>query len=545
MIEFLRDYLGSLIVTGIACSIIGVFFVKFLRHTFHTLIPYYNGLQKKLDDHRARQKEKEANPDAVSEPIGDEYLDRVHEACEASMRASSGINTLAIIESERPRSFTKLLPSLRYYSAACITIGLLATFLGLTISLSNIPSIIDEATRQPPTLTPATTVELSPTLSPEDTLSTTPSQSPSEATPPLITSTPDAIPSPDPAIVALTKLKEPLGAMGIAFVTSLVGLFASLLINLFDANFLKPSIQGFEASFESYLDNELSRRYPQNVTAAVNKMAEQIGEFKVEVQTLPLSIERTAKVLQEVLGPLQSTIESFGKHIGTFRTTVQDLHKENVVLTEKVQTIQNTSENLANSIGEQMQRSVENALAMLNSGAEKIGDAIIQLDKNVQVSTDANVTFTKTMNEIKDMNSKLVDRTSELKLAYERTNELLRSTSIQIGETLREFSDSVSPRIASGIKDGVTTVVNDNKAASSTLLIKMQETLENLTIASEKQQATWTDSVKALDDIRRGILNSQEPFVQSLQSFEGVAESLAKAIETFDKARWTGLNDHT
>ena len=234
------------------------------------------------------------------------------------------VNTPALIDgiySENPLKFlgfslsceqwdyvTKVLPNL------LISMGLLGTFLGITLNLSSISEILDRV---------------------------------------------DAI----EASNLIEKLQIPLGNMGIAFTTSLVAIFCNLLLILvnlrYNTDFAKCQLI---ASLEDYLDNILHptidghTRLDKAVNRMVDKQTEFLTRFHEKVgQVLESTLGNAAKQItaenqisnqlaREIYNRLLESSGALSTGASTFKESVSSLKKE----TGKLVTVSNNFQQSCN-----------------------------------------------------------------------------------------------------------------------------------------------------------------------------------------------------
>jgi methyl-accepting chemotaxis protein len=312
------------------------------------------------------------------------------------------------------------------------------------------------------------------------------------------------------------KLKVPLQSMGIAFITSLIGLVCSsllLIINLrYNTNIVKYQIVTF---LEDYLDNvfRVEKQGETRLDKAVTKMTQQQEEFLTRFR------ENVANVLETTLGRIVNRIAD-----------------ENAK---------------ANQIAIQVYERLLESSGTIDRGANTFNQAALSLERQVEIVSQTATHFEKTENAAKIMLE------AALKIEQSKFIENLEYLTRDLAKTQTGFTESTLI-----LRDNLGTIVESNKKATHLAeqvylnLNSATESLQNSAIVFAESAETIKHSefpgalVAATADLKSGqqmfadSLAFLEPSTQTLNlSLMATKESALQLSEVGDKM--TALNLHS
>lgn len=301
------------------------------------------------------------------------------------------------------------------------------------------------------------------------------------------------------------KLKTPLKSMGIAFITSLIGLACSSLLTvinlIFNTNLAKVNLI---SSLEDYLDNILQPTVEGNsrLDKAVNRMVEKQQAFLTNFHT-------------EVTRVLESSLREVAKEIA-------DGNQETAKLVTQV------CERLTETAG------------TLSTGATTFQRSAFELNEQVPIITQANREFTQSSQELKN-SVLLFKQASELIEKSNFSGNIERFTA-SLAETQGRFSQSTAI-----LEQNIGEIISSNKRANDLaeqVYLNIQESsqkLQNSALgfleASEKiESSQFADKlVQATAD----LMTAHQQFADSTTDLNQSTQSLASLTQDFHRSMTT------
>ena len=301
------------------------------------------------------------------------------------------------------------------------------------------------------------------------------------------------------------KLKTPLESMGIAFITSLIGLACSSLLTvinlIFNTNLAKVNLI---SSLEDYLDNILQPTVEGNsrLNKAVDSMVEKQQAFLTNFHN-------------EVTRVLESSLEKVAKEIA-------DGNQETAKLVTQV------CERLTETAG------------TLSTGATTFQRSAFELNEQVPIITQANREFTQSSQELKN-SVLLFKQASELIEKSNFSGNIERFTA-SLAETQARFSQSTAL-----LEQNIGEIISSNKRANDLaeqVYLNIQESsqkLQNSALgfleASEKiESSQFADKlVQATAD----LMTAHQQFANSTTDLNQSTQSLASLTQDFHRSMTT------
>jgi methyl-accepting chemotaxis protein len=301
------------------------------------------------------------------------------------------------------------------------------------------------------------------------------------------------------------KLKTPLESMGIAFITSLIGLACSSLLTvinlIFNTNLAKVNLI---SSLEDYLDNILQPTVEGNsrLDKAVNRMVEKQKAFLT-------NFHKNVKIV------LESSLGKVAKEIA-------DGNQETAKLVTQV------CERLTETAG------------TLSTGATTFQRSAFELNEQVPIITQANREFTQSSQELKN-SVLLFKQASELIEKSNFSGNIERFTA-SLAETQGRFSQSTAI-----LEQNIGEIISSNKRANDLaeqVYLNIQESsqkLQNSAVgfleASEKiESSQFADKlVQATAD----LMTAHQQFADSTTDLNQSTQSLASLTQDFQRSMTT------
>ncbi|MCE2663655.1 MAG: methyl-accepting chemotaxis protein, partial [Microcystis sp. 53602_E8] len=294
-------------------------------------------------------------------------------------------------------------------------------------------------------------------------------------------------------------------SMGIAFITSLIGLACSSLLTvinlIFNTNLAKVNLI---SSLEDYLDNILQPTVEGNsrLDKAVNRMVDKQQAFLTNFHT-------------EVTRVLESSLGKVAKEIA-------DGNQETAKLVTQV------CERLTETAG------------TLSTGATTFQSSAFELNEQVPIITQANREFTKSSQELKN-SVLLFKQASELIEKSNFSGNIERFTA-SLAETQGRFSQSTAI-----LEQNIGEIISSNKRANDLaeqVYLNIQESsqkLQNSALgfleASEKiESSQFADKlVQATAD----LMTAHQQFANSTTDLNQSTQSLASLTQDFQRSMTT------
>ncbi len=246
--------------------------------------------------------------------------DIVSDYTEASSKHYGDINTQAIIEKQMSIQMRASAMGERFVKTSVslmIILGLVGTFFGLTISISKLVTLLSQDVDQ------ALTIDLSITSS----------------------------------------LLNALSGMSVAFVTSLFGISASIIMTLFNLFFNAPDKRvSLMAQIEEYLDNRLFKEVREDyakystIKNADNEVIS--GITSIDPESLKTLTNALVNRLYGVTGELANTaesinqsVQSFEQSLNVFADSARDFKEFNHHLKDNIQRMSLTFSDFTQEIG--------------------------------------------------------------------------------------------------------------------------------------------------------------------------------------------------
>lgn len=467
------------IISGIVCIFIARNVYLYNKYD-KTLDNYFSSLLKDFDDNKSS---KSFENDTLNK-IRTEFIDSLHKV--------SNVNTQVIIEKylyPEDSKFKKYESKLDYRANLSTILGLLGTFIGLTFAITSIGH----------TLT-STSVES-----------------------------------------FLIELKPAISSMSGAFFTSIAGLFASIITNLFLSK-CRITKQNLIDTIEDYLDNEEAKNKVNDTNSMLNMLQKMVDS----IDAMNLNTQKSASQMENLV----SDIKALNKEMKGFNRTMEQNSKNLVEATNGFNDVVDKFEKPLNSFTNSMDDfissyngmddKIKDLSELVNESFKDIVDKFIKyFDENTQQQMSFieknNHVQKETIESMKNSADAINRNIKNLEGAYEEVSNITRymednitkqnNKSMKVIVDLKnvlskltaEVSD-MSDRIATNTAE---TISNSTKELNSGLLAELQ----NVTNKMERQ----------LDEISREFNNTQieqqRENRETLEIMKDTIQSIYKNVE--------------
>jgi methyl-accepting chemotaxis protein len=398
--------------------------------------------------------------DNQSEGIQPRFINLLQQRFTKASEKLENVNTIAIIDGiyhqetftifnfkirhEQGEYITKTLPNL------LLAFGLLGTFLGITLNLNSISQIINTGGTN---------------------------------------------------IVDLTsQLQQPLQSMGIAFITSLIGLFCSSILTIINLRYnISLEKNSLLNNLEDYLDNiyKVKIKGYSRLDEAVNKMVDKQTEFLTRFH------ENVGQVLER-----------------TFKEAADKIADGN----EKSQ-----------QLASQVYQSLLDASGAINTGANIFKESTTNLDNQVQ-SIQRMMPIFRSNIESFDKSSNLI-LTASSKIEASKFSENIEKITVDLAQTQSKFTKATQL-----LANCTLTMTNNNEKATN-LAQKVYEELKNASESLEESSVLFADSATTIKDsqFNQNLVKAtanldtiQQQFLEMVNTLSDVIKPIEINVKTLD-----------
>ena len=459
-----------------------------------------------------------------------ELLEKIKETFKKASQSLDVVNTSAMLEkfyAEETFDFHGMRLNCEKWDYLCrilpnllIAFGLLGTFWGITQNLSGISDILNTADSQ--------------------------------------------------NMIAVENLKVPLQSMGIAFISSLIALFCSVLITvtnfIWNTGLAKKKLLN---SIEDHLDNEVfsSSEGDTRLSKAVNNMTAELKNFLIRFH------EKVGAVLGDTLRPVAQQIadenreanENLTNMANRFMESAGTIHKAFICIEKSSQEIKEITSNFHDSCqsfsesADKIQKSrfsenLEELTQKLAQTQEGFTDSTKLLNHNIE-RLAIHIEATKENNQksaelLTENIGKLASHIDAIRENNQESAEIAKKVYTELGKSSAQWQDGAIVFLESAeiLKD---SQFSENLVSSATNLakthdhfsqtfIEMNTSLKILKDYSQafkfliKQLLSVSNEVKQLNQSSEQLLNTnQDKIIHETQLFEQLFEQLTQLSSSF------------
>lgn len=414
--SFWEQEIGLIFIVGIAIIlIIGINKNLSIKQHYNNLTKEFSCSEEIIDEHGNSTGEKF---------IEDTCLNLIVEDFKKSaQRSTENINTEVIIQKNLDNKIIKSEKIIKTLPSVAIALGLLGTFLGLTLAI----------------------------LETKGVLSTT------------LGSASDFGQS----------MEGPFSSMSSAFWTSICGVSSSVILNALNIGSERKKEEFYDL-IEDYLDNTIYGMYAKNFTSqfvefnniirtsmlsltedmrdlfekGVNELVSKINKNTIDLTSTAKELTSYSKDLNRLTKSLNTSIDNFKKPVDKFKESISDFisaTEDNTVTTKQL--LDKFSDNV--SVLDKNLKSIED---VIESNKKEIGKIATTLDNSYGILNNSYDNMSKKIDDLslleKDKNDKLNNQIQKLNEGYKNLDNCL----VEFAADFRTIKDEISRGISDTLK---------------------------------------------------------------------------------------------
>jgi DNA repair exonuclease SbcCD ATPase subunit len=347
------------------------------------------------------------------------------------------------------------------------------------------------------------------------------------------------------------KLKTPLESMGIAFITSLIGLACSSLLTvinlIFNTNLAKVNLI---SSLEDYLDNILQPTVEGNsrLNKAVDSMVEKqqafLTNFHNEVtRVLESSLrevakeiaernQETAKLVTQVCERLTETAGTLSTGASTFQRSAFELNEQVPIITQANREFTQSSQELKNSVLLFKQASELIEKSNFSGNIERFTASLAETQARFSQST---ALLEQNIGEIISSNKRANDLAEQVYLNIQESSQKLQDSALGFLEASEKIESSqFADKLVQATADLMTA--HQQFADSTTDLNQSTQSLASLTQDFQRSMTTMVELGIKITDLNQKsetiLEQNQQRSVTEQEKLSNIQGELVKLIET-------------
>ena len=347
------------------------------------------------------------------------------------------------------------------------------------------------------------------------------------------------------------KLKTPLESMGIAFITSLIGLACSSLLTvinlIFNTNLAKVNLI---SSLEDYLDNILQPTVEGNsrLNKAVDSMVEKqqafLTNFHNEVtRVLESSLrevakeiaernQETAKLVTQVCERLTETAGTLSTGASTFQRSAFELNEQVPIITQANREFTQSSQELKNSVLLFKQASELIEKSNFSGNIERFTASLAETQGRFSQST---AILEQNIGEIISSNKRANDLAEQVYLNIQESSQKLQNSALGFLEASEKIESSqFADKLVQATADLMTA--HQQFADSTTDLNQSTQSLASLTQDFQRSMTTMVELGIKITDLNQKsetiLEQNQQRSVTEQEKLSNIQGELVKLIET-------------
>lgn len=424
-----------------------------------------------------------------------ENLNKIKSEFISSLYCVANVNTQVIIEKNLYSEGSKLRKresKLDYLINLATTLGLLGTFIGLTFAIASMSTSISSADVES----------------------------------------------------FIRDLKPAMSSMGGAFITSIFGLFASIIMNIGGTEY-KITKQTLIDAIEDNLDNEEAKRKFSDSQAMISKMDEMvrainimganiqkssqemnnlvkdIGILNDEIKGFNSNIEENSSNLIEATNNFERVVDKFEKPLSEFRFSMDKFVTSYKGLDEKTEILSDVvDKSLSKSIDKLITFFDENTKQQMkfieeNNGVQKETIKSMEIVSNVINDNLTNLkdTYKELSHVITTMQEKVTDQQNNLNNVSNQLGNILNKLEVQV----EDLAGKVSSKTAKSIQEATDKSSEKMVKELQQVTDKLAEQLETITDEFNKIQQEQQGENKATLKLMKETIQSIYTQVSELQ----------------------------
>lgn len=324
---------------------------------------------------------------------------------------NSNINTEVIIEKHMPLYMNKTQFILNYLVATATILGLFGTFIGLTGAIMDLKGVLTQI---------------------------------------------------DKIETFIEGIKPPMASMATAFITSIVGILVSIIMN-FASIIPFISYKNYRDEFYDelvdYLDNEIYVKYNPSTNKALIMFTEKveksmqymtdrvtetfeegIKQFSSKINGISVDLTESAKTLASVINKLEDSIVKFNTPVISFKQSVDNFKLYYEGLDTKIRDVQ--------LIADSLKISFESVITSLNSNSDNINNVGTELMKSTTMLAEEHSKFSNILDGLDkfthDNDEQLKKSVKTMEETYKTLSTILQELKVQTSTMGSKISAEIS-----------------------------------------------------------------------------------------------------
>ena len=365
-----------------------------------------------------------------------------------------------------------------------------------------------------------------------------------------------------------SNMLHPFGSMSTAFITSILGVSISIILNLRNVK-LENLKEEFYDLIEDYLDNTIYHLYAKNFTSTfdefnnvirksmlnlagdmrslfkdgVNELVNKINKNTIDLTDMVIAMQDSTKDLERLSKTLNITVENFKKPVEEFKLSMDNFMNTSEDTSESMKESVNkfgiNVVNLNDKIFEMNQildinkTKMENIATSIDNSSKTMKDSYNQASDTMKGINDQQNNLIKSFNDelqnLKDVCNKLSDSLVDFTNGFSKTQE---TTAENIANIINEQLESIKGEMIDGINNKLKDVERivyelENRAASVGEL-----TINSTDLFSKINNQLNDDKVQ--DDIVKRVI-SEKVSTELNGNIEKISNDLSDSVKEIEK----------
>lgn len=445
--------IGNILQSFFSQNILGYVGILLILTVIALGIIYNIRVRKKYENLLRAFKESEWIPSLQKEGerelkfLNSELKNMAEDFKKSALKGTYNINTEVIIQKNiekrilREENISNILPSIS------IALGLIGTFLGLTVAIMTTTLVLSSGTQSMADFT--------------------------------------------------RSMNMPLGSMSSAFWTSIFGVIGSIILNSLNIN-LKRAKEDFYDVFEDYLDNILFSIYIKSdkeiltsfMNSALGSFSMKLDElFSRGISTLVESVNKNTLDMDETFKGMNKHIDNLENIVSYFRIAVMGIKNPIKSFGEDLERFSKVSSEFCNSVSSNNNKFSSNAMKL----EESIKELSKAVDDNKREINKLCMRLEVQSNELRRGYNGFKEVLNNVKENQNKNNEIISRQITNLSEGYKEFERGIN-RFSNNVSNMKNDVANgiyyaiqrETQELSSNIVDKLNKPLRDISLATEE-----------------------------------------------------------
>ncbi len=357
----------------------------------------------------------------------------------------------------------------------------------------------------------------------------------------------------------VAAISQPFDGMSIAFITSICGIGASLLLSLFNSgllgNYLGPNTQQLKVEFltecEDFLDNHFllyveSKKPKGTMEELMERLANKLKEsFDHSIAAFAESIQVTTGRIDESVSGINQMVEKQNKIITVYDQSATQLLKFGVAMEKTVHTLVENHKDTAAQM-ENLSGQVERLNVSINTLGEKTVDSSRSLEALIRSSNQILEGERKSNEKIAQAQKSLLD---SIGLMQKQMEESIRNSNIQVQQMGSEIHTRTREQWEELRREWLAQTEQGNRLEQEVqqkllgqieqIFAKIDTTMhQNNRGILQNLQQSYTELgrvIRQLEEIGQKNMESHRFLIERLPALTRSAEEFSRSIESQER----------